>query len=207
MTSVSGTWTIPQLNCVTDNGDAFTNWDGIGGVGTQLLQTGINAYCEDGIQTTQAWWELIPPVGVVVPFTGFPVAPGDSIQASIYQSNGAWVTRIDDLTTGLSGWMITNDAYGVGTDASDGAFVSQGSLDLSFTGGYTAEWIVEDAGFAGVLTNLANFGTLTFSNLQMNSSPVTLTPGEEWEVVANGTVLLTPSAPTSTGFSVTYTGP
>ena len=135
------------------------------------------------------------------------MSPGDVVGASVYQENGAWVTRLDDLTTGVSGWMITDQGYGVGSDSSGGSFTSQGSVDLSFTDGHTAEWIVENAGYGGVLTNLANFGTVTFSDLETSFSPFTLTPAEGLEVVQNGQVLLTPSAPTSSGFSVSYSGP
>jgi Peptidase A4 family len=207
VTSVSGSWTVPHLDCAVESGGSFDSWDGIGGVGyTQLLQTGVAAYCEGGVQTTYAWWELIQPIDTVVPFDDFPVSPGDTVTASVYQADGAWVTRLDDLTTGMSGWMITDQGYGVGTDTSGGSFVSQGSEDLSFAGGYTAEWIVEDSGYDGLQAVLANFGTITFSDLETSFSPFTLTPGEGEEVVQNGATLMTPSPPTSTGFSVSYTG-
>ena len=50
VTSVSSSWTVPQLNCAVDNGDSFDIWDGIGGYypGEQLLQTGINATAKRG---------------------------------------------------------------------------------------------------------------------------------------------------------------
>jgi hypothetical protein len=214
ITDASGEWTIPTLNCSATPNAGESTWTGIGGTSnTSLLQTGVTDNCVDGAQRDFGWWEEVPASpNESRTFTDFPVSPGNSIEASVYQSTtGQWTTRLDNLTTGLSGWMVTGEAYGVGADTS-GTFSDQGlTTDLTYSGGYTAEWIVEDyaeGGIGGSLEPFVDYGTVTFSDLQLvRLSPWYLTVSEGWEMVQNGVVLSTPSAPGSDSFSVSYTGP
>ncbi len=214
ITNVSGEWTVPTLNCIDTPNPGVSTWVGTGGAGDSsgdLLQTGVREYCSLGFQQDYGWWEEAPgSPNSEVPFV-LSVWPGDSIEASVYQdTTGQWVTRLDNLTTGLSGWMITSEAYGVGTDGS-GTFTDQGSTtDLTYSGGYTAEWIVEDYELIGSYVSFANYGTVSFSDLQLSGlSPWYLTAGEGCEIVQNGVVLSTPSSPlpSTDSFSVSYTGP
>jgi hypothetical protein len=219
VTAVSGSWSVPTANCsVTPNGGASI-WVGIGGYpwptggnsGT-LLQTGIRETCVSGVAEYVGWFEEYPSnPNHEADFFGFPVSPGDAIQASVYQSNtGAWVTRLDDHTTGISGWMVTGEGWGVASDNTNGSFPLQGSTaGLSYSGGYTAEWIVEDyAQSDGSYVPFADYGSVTFSNLQTSLGSWSLTPSEGVEMVQNGAILSTPSLPGSDGnsFSVNYTG-
>jgi len=213
VTDVSGQWTVPTLDCsVTPNGGAAI-WVGIGGYGWPtggtsgtLLQTGVTTDCVNGVQQDAGWFEELP--NPSRDFAGFPVSPGDSIQASVFQgSSGAWETRIDDLTTGLSGVMVTGEGWGVSEDAGNGSFAEQGSTaGLSYSGGYTAEWIVEDYTQNGSLVPLADYGTVDFTDLKTSLASWYLTANEGWAIVQNGVVLSTPSSPSSDGFSVSYTG-
>ncbi len=213
ITDVSGQWTVPTLNCVDTPNAAESSWVGIGGWGTgtgDLLQTGIQDECVNGVQQEVGWWFEVSSAGQVIgdsTFTNFPVSPGNTIAAYVYQSAGQWVTRVDDLTTGLSGWMVTGESWGVGADSS-GTFTPQGSTaTLSYVGGYSGEWIVEDPGGTPPVA-FANYGTVTFTNLGLAGlSPWYLTASEGEEMVQNGVVLSTPSAPGSDSFSVSYTGP
>jgi hypothetical protein len=144
-----------------------------------------------------------------VGFGGFPVSAGDSIQASVYEgSDGTWETKVDDLTTGLSGVMVAGEGWGVSTDAGEGTFPIQGrTADLSYAGGYTAEWIVEDyAEGNGSLAPLADYGTVGFTSLTTSLATWYLTTGEGEAMVQNGVALSTPSAPTNGGFVVSYAG-
>ena len=147
ITDVSGEWTVPTVDCADTPNAYEATWVGTGESGSagDLLQTGTGDECVDGIQQAYAWWEEYPEVIPSIIFSYLQVSPGDSIEASVYRNaTGQWVTRVDDLTMGLSGWMITGDAYGVGTDRG-GTFTTQGSTtSLTYSGGYTAEWIVED---------------------------------------------------------------
>jgi hypothetical protein len=174
-----------------------------------LLQTGIRTECVNGTQQNVGWFEEYPSTpNVEKDFFGFSVSPGDSVRASVNQTtSGAWETRVDNLTTGLSGVMITGQGWGILTDPCDGSLSLEGpTTDLTYSGGYTVEWIVEDYNKNGWRIPLANFGAVAFSNLQTSQSPWTLTPSESVSMVQNGTTVATPSAPASDGFTVSYAG-
>jgi hypothetical protein len=102
VTHVSGAWTVPTLECsVTPNGGVGT-WAGIGGDGwptggksLTLLHTGISATCVNGLPRYAGWCEEYPSIpNTSRYFSGFPVSPGDSIEASVFRSDtGAWETE------------------------------------------------------------------------------------------------------------------
>jgi hypothetical protein len=140
------------------------------------------------------------------------VSPGDAIAASVFRgSGGAWETKVDDLTTGLSGIMVAGAGWGVSSDASSTqTFSDQGTTTgLTYSGGYTAEWIVEDfaVGSTASIVPLANYGTVTFTGLQTSLATWSLTMGEALAIAQDGVTLSMPSAPSTAGFSVGYTGP
>lgn len=215
VTAASGEWTVPAQDCaVTPTGQAAI-WVGIGGVpspdggssGT-LLQTGVTTACSDGVPQDWAWWEEYPSSpNYPATFQSLAVAPGDVIEATVGETTtGAWETRVDDLSTGLSGVMITGEGWGVYVDGSGGSFPLQGSTaGLSYAGGSTAEWIVEDPSGTPPAP-LADYGTVTFTDLGTSLQGWYLSPGEAWEIVQGGVALSTPSAPSGSGFSTTYTG-
>ena len=223
ITDAAGDFTVPTLNCAATPNSQISDWVGIGGEqwstggsSGSLLQTGISNVCTNGIQTDFGWWEVFPSSpNHSQPFTNFPVSPGDQIHVSVFQSTtGPWETELADLNTGLSAYMITGEAWGVG-NTSTGTFTRQGSaVNISYSGGYTAEWIVEDPGVAaspGTYYPFSSFGSVTFSNLGISfasgSSAWYLTPSETWAIVQNGVTLATPTATTTDGFTDTYTGP
>jgi hypothetical protein len=217
VTEASGRFTVPALNCAYTPTAGTSIWTGIGGFtwpdsGSSgvLLQTGVETNCVGGAQRNYGWFEEYPSEpNQEERFVGFPVGVGDKIVASVFQTtSGAWETRVDDLNTGLSGVMITGEGWGVMQD-SIGQFRPQGfTVGLSYAGGYTAEWIVEDATGADGSTQVpfADYGSVTFSGLTTSLSPWSLTPAEEVVMVQNGRLVSQPSAPESDGFSVTYTG-
>ena len=219
-TDVGGKWTVPTLNCADTPKAGESTWVGIGGYSWPtggssgaLLQTGTSERCVNGSQEDQGWFEEYPSTpNAERDFTSFPVSPGDAMSASVFRgSSGAWETKVDDLTTGLSGIMVTGEGWGIASDASSSqAFTQQGStLGLTYAGGYTAEWIVEDYTDAttGSTVPLANYGTVTFSDLQTSLASWSLTTGEGQAIAQNGVILSTPSAPSMAGFSISYTGP
>ena len=219
LTQTSAQWTVPILNCAdTGNADSST-WIGNGGVtwtgggsSGQLLQSGTEDDCLNGAQQDYGWWELYP-VNAAQPFTNFPVVPGDSMEASVYQnSSGAWTTQLNNLTTGTSATMIIGVGWGVGPMSSSGpiTFTSQGSTaGWTYAGGTTAEWIVEDNENAqtSALNPFANYGQVNFSDLGTNLTPWYLTADDGIEIVQNGLTLSVPSPIVNDGFTVTYTGP
>lgn len=216
VTEASGVWTVPQLDCSRTPEGGLATWIGIGGARTAagqssgvLLQTGVTTDCVDGSQRDVGWWEEYPSSpNSEVSFSGLTVSPGDAVQASVYEaSGGAWVTRLDDLTEGESGVMVTGESWGVSLDGS-GTFSDQGSTaTLVYAGGTTAEWIAEDYRKEGSLVPLAAYGTLTFSQLTTSLSSWSLTPIDAVEMVQNGAVLSVPSPPGTNGFAVRYAGP
>jgi hypothetical protein len=217
--STTGAWAVPTLNCNdTPNADV-SEWVGIGGVSWPggassgaLLQTGTEDACIGGSQHDEAWWELYPsnPNESFV-FYDLPVSPGDEIVASVHEtSGGRWTTKIDDVTKGIAGVMVTGARYGTSLDDNGAAgSTKEGSTALfAYSGGYSAEWIVEDARTTPAeFAPFANFGTVTFYNLAISLATWSLTPSEGVELVQNGVVLSTPGAPGSDGFAVRYTGP
>lgn len=210
VTDVSGSWTVPTVNCSATPDAGVSIWVGVGGTSSEsLLQTGIRETCRGGVASYAGWWEEYPnKPNREADFFPFPVSPGDSITASVYQSSAtAWVTRLDDQTTGSSGWMVTGDAWGVGRDGG-GTFTAQGgTAGLTFAGGHTAEWIVEDAiTVDSSIVPFADYGNVSFTNLHASPASWSLSPAEGWEIIQNGTVLSAPSQPGSDGdsFSVSY---
>ena len=206
-TEAGGSWTVPTLNCQVTPNAGVGVWVGIGGAdGSTLLQTGTTSVCSNGVQANLGWTEEYPSnPNYAANFASFPVTAGNVIQANVFETQtGQWETRVDNLSTGLSGVLVTGVGWGVMTDGAT-TFTEQGSATgLSYAGADTAEWIAEAFESAGSQVQCADFGTLTFSNL------TTSLPG--WSLAqATGTVLdqgsgpiATPSAPAGNGFSITY---
>jgi Peptidase A4 family len=217
VTEVSGEFTVPRLNCLDTFNAGEAMWAGIGGAhGTagDLLQTGVTSGCSEGTQTDNAaWWEEYPEVPGIN-FNGMSVSAGDQMRASVYRlaDGTTWETCLEDLTTGLSGLMVTGEGWGVTTGGCSGTFTEQGSTaTLSYAGGTSAEWIIEDFDIDenGTLVQVpfADFGTVAFSNLTTSLSSWNLTSSDAWGVGdKHGDLLAAPSTPSGNGFSVTYTG-
>jgi Peptidase A4 family len=223
LAEVGGQWTVPTLNCSATPSSGASVWVGIGGEtwptgGTSgtLLQTGVTVDCDDGVQENRGWFEELPssPDTSEI-FTGFPISAGDAIRASVYRdTSGGWETRVDDLTAGTSGVMVTGEGWGVASDAGSGSlsFPQQGSTaTLSYSGGYTAEWIVEDYARGTSVSSatnvpLADFGTVAFTNLTTSLASWALSPSESLGIFQDGGMVSQPSAPARNGFSVTYSG-
>jgi hypothetical protein len=166
-----------------------------------------------GVQVENpGWWEEYPERPATL-FATMTVSPGDQIEASVTQGlDGSWTTRLDDLTTQVSGVMHTGDHWGTVLDSASTAWVTQegDASAIAYTGGSTAEWIVEDyATGGGILVPFADFGTVTFSNLATSLPSWALTAKEKVGLGDHsGLLLAEPSAPDSTGkgFSVAYKG-
>jgi peptidase A4-like protein len=216
VTAASGRWTVPTLDCATSPNSGASAWVGIGGASRpgggmygSLLQTGIRTDCINGVQANLGWVEQFPSVpNVEQDFAGLVVTAGDSMLASVSQApGGAWQTRLDDLTTGMSGWMMTGTGWGVAPDSSGNVFAQPGSpTTLSYSGGYSAEWIVEDYSVSTGPVPLARFGTVVFTGLTTSLSRWSLTAKQAVQLVQGTKVIAAPSAPAGNGFSVTRVG-
>ncbi len=217
LTETSGRWIVPTLNCADTANAESSTWVGIGGFewstggsSGSLLQTGTDDACVNGVQQDYGWWELVPSTpNNSVQFSNFAISPGDSMEGDVFQdSSGAWVTELKDMTTGLQGTMISGEGWGV---APIGAkFTNQGSTSgLTYSGGYTAEWIVEDNtnSQSNSYNPFANYGSVAFSNITTDQASWSLAPSDAEEIVQSGVVLSVPSPIVNGGFTVTYTGP
>ena len=217
VTFAGGQFTVPILNCRATPNAGVGVWAGIGGDPSNqgssdgsLLQTGVTSECVNGIQSDVGWWEEFPQYSAVN-FSSFSVSPGDHIKAEVYQSsNGSWVTWLDDESTGLAGIMVSGEGWGVEADTANSFYYQGRTATLTYGGGYTAEWIAEAYTQGdGTQATLANYGTVTFTNLQMNPAGLPLLPSDEVALQPQGapSVISTPSAAgADTSFSVTYTG-
>jgi Peptidase A4 family len=216
---VSGRFTVPTLDCSKTPNASISTWVGIGGVHApdDLLQTGVESDCSGGVQVDDpAWWEEYPEVYAVT-FDSMSVSPGDQIDASVgKQSDGTWVTRVDDLSTGISGVMTMSSGgyveFGTRLDSNPNSWhVQEGyGTGFYFAGGYTAEWIVEDfdecSGGSCTPAPFADFGKVTFSDLSVDSSSPDPMSAEPVGLVQNSVPLSLPTPLTSSGFSILYTG-
>jgi hypothetical protein len=190
-TDVQGTWVEPTLNCSATPDAQSAAWVGVDGASNgDLFQTGTSASCSSGAQSDFAWFEELP--YAADPFS-FPVSPGDTITAHIWQvTPGNWEFTIIDSTSGYEGYSG-----------------SGGVLEpISYSGpGESAEWIEEDPlnGISDTLFPFADFQTITFSSISADLSTPTLSLGSNGiEIVQSGTALAVPSAPSGSSFTVTY---
>jgi hypothetical protein len=139
-TSVSGTWTVPNVSADLIGMDA--TWIGIGGVdANDLIQAGTEAIVESGRVMYSALWEKLPDVAQPVPLA---INAGDQISVSItQQSTDTWQININNTTNGQS-WS-KNVTY-------------RSSLS-------SAEWIEEaPATERSTILPLDSFGSVTFTS-------------------------------------------
>jgi hypothetical protein len=173
--SVSGSWTEPNVDCSSGQGySAF--WVGIGGAGQQsqaLEQTGTEADCSAGGSASHfAWYELVPAAPVRVDLK---VSPGDHITGKVTVNGTNITVSLSNSTTGQS---ATKNLTMQNPDTS------------------SAEWIAEAPSQCGNGSGcqplpLTDFGTVNFSDASATadghtgtisdsawgSNPVQLTPG------------------------------
>jgi len=98
-TSVSGTWTVPELSLDAPFG-ADAAWVGIGGLRSRdLIQAGTQQVVSGtGSVTYQAWFEKLPDVSHPLALT---VLPGHTVTVSIdLQAPDTWLISLTNVTTG-----------------------------------------------------------------------------------------------------------
>jgi hypothetical protein len=216
VTEVSGEFTVPKLDCRRTSNSGESMWVGIGGAGGatgDLLQTGVRSNCILGSQDVNPGWWAEFPAYRETDFDSRFVSASDSIRATVSRnSDGSWTTRLDDLSTGVSGVMSTGGSYGTISDSSPTVWLDKegSAAHVSYSGGYTAEWILEDFYQGnGELATLADFGSVAFTALT-TSLPSWGLSGDEQVGIGDqdGRLWAAPSGPDSSGrgFSVSYTG-
>jgi Peptidase A4 family len=182
LTSVSASWTQPAVTC-GDSSTFSSFWVGLDGDGTATVeQTGTEADCANGTASYQGWYEIFPAAPV---FYQNPVEPADAMSASVVSDgNGLFTLTLSDAT---QGWTQTTQQ-------------SEPNAELG-----SAEIIAEAPSNGEEVLPLADFGTVNFSNADVDGQPVgdqaNLT---EITMASDSTTLATPTALTGgNAFSIT----
>jgi hypothetical protein len=152
VTSISGSWTVPQVQL--SESDVFSGvWVGICGYGEEtLIQVGTEQEYIDGRFVYYAWYELLP--DFLVRISNFPVRPGDIVTASvalINENTSTWSITLRDVTQG-------------------GGFEKVVVYNSSML---SAEWIMERPKVNDTISTLANFGNVTFPNCKATLNGIT----------------------------------
>jgi len=197
--AINSSWIVPAVgSSVTDTYSAV--WVGVGGGGqldndNSLIQTGTEQDFVGGQAYYSAWYEMLPNYSITI--ENMTISPGDSIQVQISlinPANNLWSISLADLTNGQSFHQDFNYS----------------SKQLS------AEWVVERPEVNNQLSNLADFGSLNFTNCYATianaTGSITNFPdssmGMSDEIIGNVSVqLVNVSALSNNGtqFNVTYT--
>jgi len=195
---ISGSWTVPAVQCPGSGSTASSTWTGIGGGDSSdptLIQAGTEQSCSEGAAAYSAWWELIPAPAItagegLLDAQDYPVHPGDRITVSIDGSSAlVWAIEIRNSTRD---WIF--------------------NITAPYTAaGATAEWVQEaplSVGSDGAgQTTLSDYGRVAFDSLSVNGANPALSAAERVVMVdADGEIISNPSAPAAGGdaFDVCY---
>ena len=190
VTSVSGSWMVPQVK-PSENNTFLGVWVGIGGYGEDtLIQTGTEQEYVEGRVSYYAWYELLPAHLVRIP--SLHVQPGDLITASVNlvsQNANRWSIEINDVTRSEQFKKVV---------------VYNSSMQ-------SAEWIIERPLVNDSISTLANFGNATFTDCKATINGVTGTIGNfsysQLIMHEDGDTPLVSVSPLNemgSGFTVTY---
>ncbi len=149
---VSASWSVPTV--VASQSDAFSStWIGIGGfLDSSLIQTGTEQDSGGGETFYSAWYELLPADSVTI--GSLTISPGDQMKASLSLTDpntNQWLMSISDLTT--------NQSF-------QNTFVYNSSRS-------SADYVIERPDINKVISNLADFGTVSLSNCEATLSSQT----------------------------------
>jgi hypothetical protein len=100
VSSVTGSWIVPSVNCEGTNPTvgAASFWIGIDGYTTATVeQTGTDSDCASGTPLYYAWYEFFPDPGITI--TTIEVKPGDVISASVTYDGTEFTATITDQRT------------------------------------------------------------------------------------------------------------
>jgi hypothetical protein len=178
-TSVSGSWTVPTLDCSTVRNSAASPWIGIDGwSNTTVEQIGFDQDCTNGVAGYFPWVEMYPAGSVYFTET---VHAGDHITASVSVSGSTWTLTEADTT---QGWTKS--------------YTMTGSDQLA-----SAEAILEDLGSR--IPPLAPFGSITFTGLTANGVPLDTAGTVNNTDIERKTTPLTSDSPFSAGrFTISW---
>jgi hypothetical protein len=180
-TSVSASWTEPTVVC---SGTAYSSfWVGLDGdTSNTVEQTGTSADCSGSTPQYYAWYEMYPKYPTNL---RNPVAPGDSLSASVTTDGvGRFTLTISDAT---QNWTYTT------------------TQRLKSAALASAEVIAEAPSSRSGVLPLASFGSVGFSNATANGVSLASFNPDAITMVSGNTVKAQPSGISSSGsFSVSW---
>jgi len=216
--TVSANWTVPKVKCGFLESSSAVEWVGIDGSGSgnvTVEQDGTSTQCIGGQGTYLAWWELYGTSvanGYQVNLPGFDhIHPGDQVSVAVVagQGSGGPGYTLPAPPAGSYLFSITNltenwSWYVVAGPVNSHPFQS------------TAEWITEQNSCFWVCNSLANYGTVTYTNMQVGDNtfafpfgplvaPSSEPGGQEIDLIAGPTLKETGSPLGSGGTSETTT--
>jgi hypothetical protein len=145
-TSIAASWGEPTVKCNSTK-DLYAPWVGLDGYSSSTVeQTGVATDCSSGAAVYQAWYEMYPAAPVYLSTSSYPVRAGDSIHASVTYASSSFTLAISDTTRGWS--------YSTKKSLARAKRVNAEAIIESPTGAYP------------------NFGTLTFTAVTANGSPI-----------------------------------
>ncbi|KAA2258576.1 hypothetical protein F0L68_22230 [Solihabitans fulvus] len=148
-TVVSAKWTQPSVTCKPGENSQSSFWVGL--AGDNLVQTGIDANCENGVPRYSAWWEINPQAGP--DYYSSPVRAGDRFVASVTaNTDGFYTMTIRNISRN---WLAKK------------------KLRSNSPSGTQAAVIVEQQG--DNYGPLARFGAVTFTGASANQDKFSLT--------------------------------
>ncbi|KAJ5632007.1 hypothetical protein N7490_008346 [Penicillium lividum] len=190
-TAVSATFTVPNPKATdySGNNQAVSAWVGIDGdtYTNAILQTGIDAYIQNGVKTFDAWYEWYPSSAENFDLD---LAQGDVI-----------VARVESFSPSSGVAIIENQSTGQTVTKSLDAPSASATL-----GGQNAEWIVEDFNLGSSMVPLVNFGKIPFTGAQAKAGGQSygVNDGDILDIQQNGKVLATVNIASDSEFTVSY---
>ena len=180
-TSVSGSWTVPTLNCAATKNSSVSPWIGIDGWSSQTVeQIGFDQDCTKGVAGYFPWVEMYPANSIYFTET---VNAGDHITAAVSASGTSWTLTESDTT---QGWTKTYHKSGNDQKSS-------------------AEAILEDLG--SNIPPVADFGAVNFTNITANGAPLASAGTVNSTDIERGNTPLTDNSALSGGdFSINWLG-
>ena len=184
-TGVTGTWTVPSV-AATNTPTYSSAWIGVDGFNdADLIQTGTEQDYYGGAAHYVAWWEILPSSETQLSPSLYPVAPGDRMSGSIYETSASvssragffghrssqhvWVVSVADTTRGWS--FSTNQSYnGPGSSAEWVIEAPEVGGSVATLAQYTVSPPANTGDFdnAGTLATVVSGGTPTFSAAGLN---------------------------------------
>jgi hypothetical protein len=166
-TTVSASWVQPAITCAKRETSYASFWIGLDGDGSNSVeQTGSEGDCVRGTPKYYSWYEFYPAYPVNYSDT---VRPGDQFSSTVtYNGSGKYTLTLTDSS---QHWTHTTTG-----SAPSGVNAS-------------AEVIAEAPSSNRGVLPLANFGTMNFTNANVNGAPLGSVPTAQKIVMASASTI------------------